>query len=296
MRKIQKILLGSFLTGVLICGVGAGTAIGEYSSLTYLGERTLGEEKLVTENFDYTFDPELGAIRLHPSWYGGRETAEVQTDDSVPENVIRYEITYLPETIEPELIFRPGKAEEIFSEEIVTGESETEAAEAEAAVIEEVVAEESEAEAAVTEETVTEESEAEAAVTEETVTEESETETAETEEVEAGESETEAAATEESETETAETEESETEETVAKEEETGEEKESSEILKPQIQGDLLLETWYQGDMGIWMEAKDQILADLKDGKIAGYQVPHIKEITIKVNPATEPYVIFDFQE
>ena len=34
MRKIQKILLGSFLTGVLICGVGAGTAIGEYSSLT----------------------------------------------------------------------------------------------------------------------------------------------------------------------------------------------------------------------------------------------------------------------
>lgn len=236
MRKIQKILLGSFLTGVLICGVGAGTAIGEYSSLTYLGERTLGEEELVTENFDYTFDPELGAIRLHPSWYGGRKTAEVQTDDSVPENVIRYEITYLPETIEPELIFRPGKAEEIFSEEIVTGESEAEIAE------------------------------------------------------------TEAAATEESETETAETEESEIEETVAKEEETGEEKESSEILKPQIQGDLLLETWYQGDMGIWMEAKDQILADLKDGKIAGYHVPHIKEITIKVNPATESYVIFDFQE
>ncbi len=231
MRKIQKILLGSFLTGVLICGVGAGTAIGEYSSLTYLGERTLGEEELVTENFDYTFDPELGAIRLHPSWYGGRKTAEVQTDDSVPENVIRYEITYLPETIEPELIFRPGKAEESFSEETVAEESEAEA----------VLAEKSETEAAVTEE-------------------------------------------------------SETEETVAKEEETGEEKESSEILKPQIQGDLLLETWYQGDMGIWMEAKDQILADLKDGKIAGYQVPHIKEITIKVNPATEPYVIFDFQE
>ena len=256
MRKIQKILLGSFLTGVLICGVGAGTAIGEYSSLTYLGERTLGEEKLVTENFDYTFDPELGAIRLHPSWYGGRKTAEVQTDDSVPENVIRYEITYLPETIEPELIFRPGKAEEIFSEETVAEESEAEA----------VLAEKSETEAAVTE-------------------------TAET-----GESEAEAAATEESETETAVTEESEIEETVAKEAETGEEKESSEILKPQIQGDLILETWYQGDMGIWMEAKDQILADLKDGKIAGYQVPHIKEITIKVNPATEPYVIFDFQE
>lgn len=271
MRKIQKILLGSFLTGVLICGVGAGTAIGEYSSLTYLGERTLGEENLVTENFDYTFDPELGAIRLHPSWYGGRETAEVQTDDLVPENVIRYEITYLPETIEPELIFRPGKAEEIFSEETVAEESEAGDAETE----------ESETEAAEAEEVETGESEAEVAVTEETVAEESETEAAEAEE---------------SEIETAETGESEIEETVAKEAETGEEKESSEILKPQIQGDLLLETWYQGDMGIWMEAKDQILADLKDGKIAGYQVPHIKEITIKVNSATEPYVIFDFQE
>ena len=258
MRKIQKILLGSFLTGVLICGVGAGTAIGEYSSLTYLGERTLGEENLVTENFDYTFDPELGAIRLHPSWYGGRETAEVQTDDLVPENVIRYEITYLPETIEPELIFRPGKAEEIFSEEIETEETETEESEVG----------------------------------------ETEREASETEESEAGETGSEASGTEESEVGETEREAFETKETEA-----GEEKAPSESrdgnsgrLTPQIQGDLLLETWYQGDMGIWMEAKDQILADLKDGKIAGYQVPHIKEITIKVNPATAPYVIFDFQE
>lgn len=200
MRKIQKILLGGFLAGVLICGVGAGTAIGEYSSLNYLGERTLGEEKLVTENFDYTFDPELGAIHLHPSWYGGRETAGIETDASVPENVIRYEITYLPETIEPELIFRPRNVEE----------------------------------------SLTEESEPEETAAEETTAE--------------------------------------------------------ETTNLRIQGDLLLETWYHGDLGIWMEAKDQILADLKDGRIAGYQVPHIKEITIKVNPVTAPYVIFHFQE
>lgn len=215
MRKIQKILLGGFLAGVLICGVGAGTAIGEYSSLNYLGERTLGEEKLVTENFDYTFDPELGAIRLHPSRYGGRETAGIETDASVPENVIRYEITYLPETIEPELIFRPRNVEE----------------------------------------SLTEESEPEETAAEETTAEET---TAE---------------------------ESEPEETAAE-----------ENANLRIQGDLLLETWYHGDLGIWMEAKDQILADLKDGRIAGYQVPHIKEITIKVNPVTAPYVIFHFQE
>ena len=273
MRKIQKILLGSFLTGVLICGVGAGTAIGEYSSLTYLGERTLGEENLVTENFDYTFDPELGAIRLHPSWYGGRETAEVQTDDLVPENVIRYEITYLPETIEPELIFHPREVEEIFREETETEETETEESEAG-------------------------ETEREASETEESEAGETEREASETEESEAGEAEREVSGTEESGAGETEREAFETKETEA-----GEEKAPSESrdgnsgrLTPQIQGDLLLETWYQGDMGIWMEAKDQILADLKNGKIAGYQVPHIKEITIKVNPATAPYVIFDFQE
>ena len=288
MRKIQKILLGSFLTGVLICGVGAGTAIGEYSSLTYLGERTLGEENLVTENFDYTFDPELGAIRLHPSWYGGRETAEVQTDDLVPENVIRYEITYLPETIEPELIFHPREVEEIFREETETEETETEESEVG----------ETEREASETEESEAGETGSEASGTEESEAGETEREASGTEESEAGETGSEASGTEESEVGETEREAFETKETEA-----GEEKAPSESrdgnsgrLTPQIQGDLLLETWYQGDMGIWMEAKDQILADLKNGKIAGYQVPHIKEITIKVNPATAPYVIFDFQE
>lgn len=240
MRKIQKILLGSFLAGVLICGVGAGTAIGEYSSLNYLGERTLGEEKLVTENFDYTFDPELGAIRLHPSWYGGRETAGIETDASVPENVIRYEITYLPETIEPELIFRPRNVEESLTEESAPEETAEEETAAEETEPEETAAEESEPEETSAEETTAEETAAE---------------------------------------------ESEPEETAAEE--------NSNL---RIQGDLLLETWYHGDLGIWMEAKDQILADLKDGRIAGYQVPHIKEITIKVNPVTAPYVIFHFQE
>ena len=38
MRRIQKILFGTFLGGVLLCGVGAGTALVEYSSFTYAGE------------------------------------------------------------------------------------------------------------------------------------------------------------------------------------------------------------------------------------------------------------------
>ena len=42
MRRIQKILFGTFLGGVLLCGVGAGTALVEYSSFTYAGEKKIG--------------------------------------------------------------------------------------------------------------------------------------------------------------------------------------------------------------------------------------------------------------
>lgn len=44
MRRIQKILFGTFLGGVLLCGVGAGTALVEYSSFTYAGEKKIGWE------------------------------------------------------------------------------------------------------------------------------------------------------------------------------------------------------------------------------------------------------------
>ena len=69
MCRIQKILLGTFLAGVLISGIGTGTAIAEYSSFTYLGERVLGQDKMTTTSLDYTFFPEKGAIRIFPSQY-----------------------------------------------------------------------------------------------------------------------------------------------------------------------------------------------------------------------------------
>jgi len=67
MCRIQKILLGTFLAGVLISGIGTGTAIAEYSSFTYLGERVLGQDKMTTTSLDYTFFPEKGAIRIFPT-------------------------------------------------------------------------------------------------------------------------------------------------------------------------------------------------------------------------------------
>ncbi len=99
MRKSQKILLGIFLTGVFLCGVGSGVAIGEFTSMAYLGERQLGEDMQVTENFDFAFDPAEGDIKVQrPRFvYRGKTQVVLEEDPKVPENTVRFETTYIPE-------------------------------------------------------------------------------------------------------------------------------------------------------------------------------------------------------
>ena len=43
MRRLQKVLLGALGGGVLLCGIGTGVAITEFSSLSYAGERRTRE-------------------------------------------------------------------------------------------------------------------------------------------------------------------------------------------------------------------------------------------------------------
>ena len=50
MRK--KILLGVFLAGILLMGIGAGVAFGEYSAFTYGGEVVLGTENTEVETME----------------------------------------------------------------------------------------------------------------------------------------------------------------------------------------------------------------------------------------------------
>ena len=102
MRKSQKILLGIFFTGVLLCGVGTGVAIGEFTSMTYLGERNLGEGMQVTSNFDFPFDPAEGdiTVRLPRFGFHWEKLAELEEDPEVPENMIRFEATYVPQGVD----------------------------------------------------------------------------------------------------------------------------------------------------------------------------------------------------
>lgn len=101
MRKIQKILIGTFLGGVLLGGIGTGIAVVEYSSISYAGERRLGEESMVTENFDYSFSPDVGKVEVERQWNWNRYYSMIEEDESVPVNTVRYQVTYNQKTVRP---------------------------------------------------------------------------------------------------------------------------------------------------------------------------------------------------
>ena len=64
MRRLQKVLLGALGGGVLLCGIGTGVAITEFSSLSYAGERTVGETDMETATLEAEIDPEAGTWAL----------------------------------------------------------------------------------------------------------------------------------------------------------------------------------------------------------------------------------------
>lgn len=111
MRRIQKVMTGIFLGGVLLGGIGTGTAMVEYATLSYGGERLVGEEYLVTKNLDYDFPQDGRILVLVTNYFLRRSNTKLETDESVPVGTVRYEITYNEKRAVPELYFEPCEAE-----------------------------------------------------------------------------------------------------------------------------------------------------------------------------------------
>lgn len=110
MRKIQKVLTGIFMGGVLLCGVGTGIALAEYSSFSYGGEKKIGWENLVTRELDFCFNPKKGGICLENGyWERYVRISGIEADETVPEGTIRYDVTYNERRTEPFLEFEPGE-------------------------------------------------------------------------------------------------------------------------------------------------------------------------------------------
>ncbi len=199
MGKIRMILASVFLGGVILGGIGAGIAIVEYSSLTYVGEKKIGEENLVTCEMDYTFTLENEQISIEDRdiW-----NTKIEEDETVPEGTIRYVVTYNEKTVKPTLRVweEQNYQEEDLSENNLEPSSE-------------------------------------------------------------------------------------------KDSNTEENKEEEPPIKQLKQTALELGVRYTySDFALLMESKDQILEDLRQGRIASYDVMYISQVTIKVNPRTMPYI------
>ncbi len=97
MSKWQKILIMVFCAGVLLCGFGCGIAFTEFGGLSYGGKQIIGETDIRTETFDVEF--EVGESRQEVASYRG--LSNLQIDDSIPENTVRFCVTYNARTITP---------------------------------------------------------------------------------------------------------------------------------------------------------------------------------------------------
>ena len=219
MRKLRVVLFAAFLIGVVLAGVGAGLTMVAWSSLEYGGTKLLDSEYLVTEDFDFTLKDDGSTLILGESYYTSRYLDGIVEDPSVPEGIVRYQVTYNQAQVDPFLQYIPYDREEETGEEF-----------------------------------------------REELGEEFEEETG------------------------AEFGEGSAEETGA---ESGEEivPEAPEERAPVIDGILRLMRSYHGDeFRLFMENKDEMLSDLKKGRLSNYEVADITDVKILVNPATRPRV------
>ncbi|MCM1253520.1 MAG: hypothetical protein NC321_11915 [Clostridium sp.] len=111
MNKLQKILLIVFCLGVLLCGIGSGVAFTEFGALSYGGRQILGEPDMRTESFDVEFKE--GKKLQGISGMRGRQTG-FQTDDSVPENTVRFSVTYNAENVTMPYAYWDEETDRIF--------------------------------------------------------------------------------------------------------------------------------------------------------------------------------------
>ena len=125
MRKIQKLLIGTFLGGILLGGIGTGMAFAEYSTFSYAGEKRIGDQNLVTRELDFSFDPADGRIRIPGGYWEQRLVEGIETDESVPEGTVRFVVTYNEKQVAPYLEFWEEESEELEPDESETEELET---------------------------------------------------------------------------------------------------------------------------------------------------------------------------
>ena len=114
MRKLQMIMIGVFCTGVFLSGAGTGLAFSEVSSFAYMGEKDAGTVDMQTEEFECAFEPreEKLAGYNHYGSHSGQE--ELVESPDVPENTIRFQVTYNAAAVKPFLDYAENESAGIY--------------------------------------------------------------------------------------------------------------------------------------------------------------------------------------
>lgn len=112
----RKILGIAFILGVLLCGLGGGVSFAQYSKLEYAGERSIGEEKLVTETVEAVIEEDG---KIYVDAYAPLENISLETDDSIPVNKILFDVTYNSERVSMSIKKSPYESEDISYVEVV---------------------------------------------------------------------------------------------------------------------------------------------------------------------------------
>lgn len=104
----KKKLAVVFCVGALLCGIGTGVSLVEYSSFEYLGEKPIGggktETKVIEEEL-YRGKNGNGKVYVH-SYYGDNTQAVLETSKEVPKDKIQFVVEYNPNNVKEVFVDR----------------------------------------------------------------------------------------------------------------------------------------------------------------------------------------------
>lgn len=101
MRK--KILLGVFLMGILLVGIGTGIAFGEYSSFSYVGETVIGQDG-ASEVETLECSISLGEKKTRILDYAMHDdSCSLVEDKTLKDGQVRIEVVYNPDYVVPHI-------------------------------------------------------------------------------------------------------------------------------------------------------------------------------------------------
>lgn len=98
----NKILLFTFLAGILLFGIGTGVAFGEYSNFTFGGDVALGTEKQEVETMEYVIAMTKEKVRINNYTFGQLEVVE---DKTLKDGQVRVEVIANPDYVSSHMYF-----------------------------------------------------------------------------------------------------------------------------------------------------------------------------------------------